>query len=48
MPSSSIEERGSKLLTKKELEELLTRLGRERRDDAMKVYLMLQMQERRN
>jgi hypothetical protein len=35
-------------VTEKELEELLTRLGRERRDDAMKEYLVLKMQERRN
>ncbi len=35
-------------MTEKELEELLERLGRERREDAMKEYLTLKMQERRN
>ena len=35
-------------MTEKELEDLLVRLGRERRDDAMKEYLTLKMQERRN
>ncbi|KKL20570.1 hypothetical protein LCGC14_2454130 [marine sediment metagenome] len=35
-------------MTLKELEELLTRLGRERREDAMKEYLRLKIQERRN
>lgn len=35
-------------MTEKELEDLLVRLGRERRDDAMKEYLTLKMEERRN
>lgn len=35
-------------MTIHELKELLTRLGRERRDDAMREYLTLKMQERRN
>ena len=35
-------------MTEKELEDLLVRLGRERRDDAMKEYLKLKIQERRN
>ncbi|KKN33847.1 hypothetical protein LCGC14_0799810, partial [marine sediment metagenome] len=33
-------------MTEKELEDLLVRLGRERRDDAMKEYLTLKMEER--
>ncbi len=35
-------------MTDRELEELLTRLGRERREDAMREYLVLKMEGRRN
>ena len=35
-------------MTSRELKELWTRLGRERREDAMREYLRLKIQERRN
>ncbi len=35
-------------MTNPQLKELLKRLGRERREEAMKVYLQLKMNERRN
>ena len=35
-------------VTNRQLKELLKRLGRERREDAMKAYLTLKMEERRN
>ena len=35
-------------MTEKELEDLLVRLGRERREDAMREYLKLKMDGRRN